>query len=71
MFCELNNFPFVATLTQNWRVVRSEFNALAPQNMMPWPERFLYDKGYALARSFRRIASVVLRARASSKRFPE
>ncbi|MFZ3352300.1 MAG: aspartyl/asparaginyl beta-hydroxylase domain-containing protein [Xanthobacteraceae bacterium] len=46
MYCDPSNFPFVTALTQNWRVVRSEFEALAPQNMIPWPERFLYDQGW-------------------------
>jgi beta-hydroxylase len=46
MYCDLSNFPFVATLTQNWGAIRSEFDQLAPANLMPWPEEFLYDKGW-------------------------
>ena len=46
MYFDVAKFPFVATLTQNWRAVCSEFDRIAPENLMPWPEEFLYDKGW-------------------------
>ena len=46
MYYDVSEFPFAADLTQDWMLVRSEFERLAPENLMPWPEEILYEKGW-------------------------
>ncbi len=46
MFLDPAAFPFVASLEREWRVVRSELEALRTAYFLPWPERFLYGEGW-------------------------
>jgi len=46
MYLDPSGFPFVAVLKENWRAICEEFERLAPADLMAWPERFLYDKGW-------------------------
>jgi beta-hydroxylase len=47
MFYDTKLFPFTATLEQNWRVIRSELDAITAQEFIDWPEHSLYgDRGW-------------------------
>jgi beta-hydroxylase len=47
MFYDTKMFPFTAILEQNWRVIRSELDALNEREFMEWPEHSLYgDHGW-------------------------
>ncbi|HTQ75377.1 MAG TPA: aspartyl/asparaginyl beta-hydroxylase domain-containing protein [Burkholderiales bacterium] len=49
MFLSAETYPFVSDLERNWRVVRSEFEALDAGCRVPWPERELYGRGWEVA----------------------
>src|SRR5215204_4535578 len=47
MFYATELFPFTTSLEQNWRVIRSELNALSTSEFIDWPEHSLYgDHGW-------------------------
>jgi beta-hydroxylase len=47
MFYDLALFPFSAVLSQNWRVIRAELDALERGEFIDWPEHSLYgDRGW-------------------------
>ncbi len=46
MFYAAEAFPFVRALETHWRLIRAEFSALTPAQLMPWPEKMLYDQGW-------------------------
>jgi aspartyl/asparaginyl beta-hydroxylase (cupin superfamily) len=46
MYCDASEFPFIQTLTKDWRAVRSEFEQISPSSLMAWPEKALYDQGW-------------------------
>lgn len=46
MFWESNKFQFADTLESNWLLIRKELEQLQSDNFLPWPEKFLYEKGW-------------------------
>lgn len=46
MFYDSDKFEFVSSLETNWQVVRDEFTHLKDQDFIPWPEKYLYGKGW-------------------------
>lgn len=46
MFCRPDQFPFVSVLEANWTTVRTEYEGLAHEDFIAWPEKLLYDKGW-------------------------
>lgn len=46
MFYETTAFEFVSILEANWLTIRKELNQLQQGDFMPWPEKFLYKKGW-------------------------
>jgi aspartyl/asparaginyl beta-hydroxylase (cupin superfamily) len=46
MFLNPRDFPFTAALESRWSEIRGEFMALAPGQLMPWPETDLYNRGW-------------------------
>lgn len=48
MFYPLDQFPFVHALEESWRTIRDEHSRLAASDFMEWPERHLYNQGWAV-----------------------
>lgn len=46
MFMDAGRFGFPNLLEENWRSIRTEFEALAPTDLREWPEKSLYGKGW-------------------------
>ncbi|OLP16536.1 hydroxylase [Leptolyngbya sp. 'hensonii'] len=46
MFYNSADFAFVTTLESNWEAIRSELNQLRQGDFIPWPEKYLYGKGW-------------------------
>lgn len=46
MFLDPKQFEFVSHLEANWRTIRAEFEKLTPHDLMPWPEKDLYNQGW-------------------------
>ncbi len=46
MFYGSSKFKFTESLESNWLVIREELTKLQESNFMPWPEKFLYKKGW-------------------------
>lgn len=46
MFYNPADFAFVADLENNWAVVRRELEQLHEKDFLPWPEKYLYGKGW-------------------------
>lgn len=46
MFFESSEFEFAATLESNWLLIRQELEQLQQGYFVPWPEKFLYEKGW-------------------------
>jgi beta-hydroxylase len=44
MFIDPTEFPFIAPLEANWRIVRDELERLSRDNFMAWPDKFLYGQ---------------------------
>jgi len=42
MFYDLSLFPFSTVLSQNWRIIRAELDALERGEFIDWPEHSLY-----------------------------
>jgi len=44
---EAATFPITKLLEDNWKIFRDEaVAAITPENTLPWPEKFLYKKGW-------------------------
>lgn len=48
MLIDLKYLPFVAALESQWRVVRAELDALAPEQFIDWFDRDSYSSGWKL-----------------------
>jgi beta-hydroxylase len=48
MFYPTDQYSYAAMLEENWGVIRDDYNRLAATDFMAWPERHLYDKGWAV-----------------------
>lgn len=48
MFIDTSHHPFTAELESNQKAIRAEFEALAPDDFLDWPEKFLYEKGWTV-----------------------
>lgn len=48
MFFNCNEFKFTENIESNWLVIKQELTLLQEKNSMPWPERFLYEKGWGV-----------------------
>lgn len=46
MFLESSDFPFTTNLERHADEIRGEFEALAPDEFMAWPEKFLCKDGW-------------------------
>lgn len=46
MFYDSAQFEFVQALESNWQVIREELNCLRQGDFIPWPEKYLYGKGW-------------------------
>ncbi len=46
MFLIRHDFSFVAALQANYAVIRREFEALTNEQLLPWPEKDIYDAGW-------------------------
>jgi aspartyl/asparaginyl beta-hydroxylase (cupin superfamily) len=46
MFYSAHDFPFAADLEARWDAIRAEYERLAAQDFMAWPERHLYNQGW-------------------------
>ena len=46
MFLKNSNFEFTQNLESNWQIIRRELEQLQENNFIPWPEKFLYEKGW-------------------------
>ena len=46
MFFDNEKFKFTTTLESNWLLIRQELEQLQRSYFMPWPEKFLYGKGW-------------------------
>ena len=47
MYYDTARFPFTTILEQNWRVIRTELDALDRHEFIDWPEHSLYgDHGW-------------------------
>jgi aspartyl/asparaginyl beta-hydroxylase (cupin superfamily) len=43
---DVQEFPFCKMLEENYEVIRKEFEALAAEHLVAWPERYLCKKGW-------------------------
>ena len=48
MFIPKDDFPFVATLEDNWRLIREECLRLLEQDYDPWVQDAMYDNGWKI-----------------------
>lgn len=46
MFVDTADYPFTALLESSHQAIRAEFEALAPDDFMAWPEKFLCPEGW-------------------------
>ncbi|MEB3338353.1 MAG: aspartyl/asparaginyl beta-hydroxylase domain-containing protein [Leptolyngbyaceae bacterium] len=46
MFYNCEQFDFVSKLESNWQIIRDELTHLREKDFIPWPERYLYGKGW-------------------------
>ncbi|MDX2096491.1 MAG: aspartyl/asparaginyl beta-hydroxylase domain-containing protein [Leptolyngbyaceae cyanobacterium bins.59] len=46
VFYDPQQFEFVTTLESNWQTVRAELEQLREGDFIPWPEKYLYGKGW-------------------------
>jgi len=46
MFYDPQTFPFTRSLEANWQTIRDELNHLRDKDFIPWPEKYLYGKGW-------------------------
>lgn len=46
MFLDASEYPFTRELERNSTAIRAEFEALAPDDFMAWPEKFLCAEGW-------------------------
>ncbi|MEO1429660.1 MAG: aspartyl/asparaginyl beta-hydroxylase domain-containing protein [Cyanobacteria bacterium J06633_8] len=46
MFYSTARFKFAQHLESNWYLIKEELRQLQKANFMPWPEKFLYKKGW-------------------------
>lgn len=46
MFFESSKFECFSVLELNWLLIRQELEQLRQDHFMPWPEKFLYEKGW-------------------------
>jgi len=46
MFYESHQFQFLSTLESNWQSINQELNQLRQGDFIPWPEKYLYGKGW-------------------------
>ncbi|NJP09948.1 MAG: aspartyl/asparaginyl beta-hydroxylase domain-containing protein [Leptolyngbyaceae cyanobacterium RU_5_1] len=46
MFYDAANFEFATRLEASWQVIREELNGLRDKDFIPWPEKYLYGKGW-------------------------
>ncbi len=45
-FYDSTKFELVTSLESNWQVIKHELNQLCQRDFIPWPERYLYGKGW-------------------------
>lgn len=46
MFYDPETFPFTGKLQEHWQLIRDELNRLQDKDFIPWPEKYLYSKGW-------------------------
>ncbi|GAC1495059.1 MAG: aspartyl/asparaginyl beta-hydroxylase domain-containing protein [Chamaesiphon sp.] len=46
MFYDSTQFEFVSALESNWQSVKNELYQLRQGDFIPWPEKYLYGKGW-------------------------
>lgn len=46
MFYDPSQFEFVSSLESNWQIIQQELNQLREGDFIPWPEKYLYGKGW-------------------------
>lgn len=46
MFYDSGEFKFAKSLESNWLVIKEELTQLQKADFMPWPEKYLYKKGW-------------------------
>ena len=51
MFLDASEYPFTRELERNSTAIRAEFEALAPDDFMAWPEKFLCAEGWTCSDS--------------------
>ncbi|HEY9635686.1 MAG TPA: aspartyl/asparaginyl beta-hydroxylase domain-containing protein [Coleofasciculaceae cyanobacterium] len=45
-FYNANDFKIASILEQNWQVIKHELTQLKEKDFLPWPEEYLYGKGW-------------------------
>jgi aspartyl/asparaginyl beta-hydroxylase (cupin superfamily) len=45
-FYESSKFEFTALIESNWQTIKQELNQLHQSEFIPWPEKYLYEKGW-------------------------
>ncbi len=48
MFVDPSRYSFTAELESNHEAIRAEFEAIAPEDFIDWPEKFLYGEGWTV-----------------------
>lgn len=46
MFHRNEDYPFIATLESNWRIIRDELEQVQKQHFVAWPEKNYYGEGW-------------------------
>ncbi len=46
MFKDIASYKFTQYLANAWEDILAEYRQLKPAQLMPWPEKFLYDKAW-------------------------
>lgn len=46
MFYDPSQFSFIPSLEANWSIIKEELTQLQAGDFTPWPEKYLYEKGW-------------------------